>query len=44
MVNYKYSNKRSTQTANDLDFIPTAFSGLTGIVLGLIVANFVGII
>ena len=44
MVNYQSSGKLSIQSADDLAFVPKAFSGLTGVVLGLIIANFMGII
>ena len=44
MVNNTFSKKLSTQTANDLDFIPNALSGFIGVVLGCIIASYVGII
>ncbi len=44
MVNNTFPKKLSTQTANDLDFIPTALSGFIGVVLGYLIASCVGII
>jgi len=44
MVKYQSSSKLSTQASDNLALIPNAFSGLAGVVLGWIVANFTGII
>ena len=44
MVNYQSSNKLSAQASDDLAFIPNALSGLSGVILGWIIANFMGIV
>ena len=44
MVSFKPSKKVSSKLSDDLAFVPSAFGGLAGVVIGWIIANFVGII
>ena len=44
MVNSKPSNKVTSTLSNDLAFVSPALGGLTGVAIGLIIANLVGIV
>ena len=44
MENYQPSNTTSSKKSNDLAFVPYTLSGATGVMLGWLIAGYVGII